>query len=198
MLAQAASTEAIAPPSVRPGTLRNALRAATAEAHQTLDATFSTFDLQSRDGYRHFLEASGAALLPLEAALTAAGIAGIVPDWAQRVRSAALTADLAALNGTLRPLAMREDFTEAGMLGAAYVLEGSRLGARMLAKTIAASSDPMVRATTAYLDHGAGLPLWPRFLAILNNAPQGPRETREAIAAAHRAFALFAEGARQS
>lgn len=198
MLAQAASTEVIASASVRAGTLRTDLRAATAEAHRSLDATFGAFELQSRSGYRRFLEASAAALLPLEAALSDAGIAAIIPDWEQRVRAAAIAADLAALGGTVRPLPMRPGFTDAGMLGAAYVLEGSRLGARVLLKQIAASQDPTVAAATAYLGHGAGLPLWPRFLAILDNATQGPRETGEAIDAARRAFALFADGARLS
>lgn len=198
MLAQAASAEAIAPPSVRAGTLRSALRAATAETHQALDATFGAFELQSRSGYLRFLEASAAALLPLEAALSEAGIAAIIPDWEQRLRATAIAADLAALGGTVRPLPMRPGFTAAGMLGAAYVLEGSRLGARVLLKQIAASPDPTVAAATAYLGHGAGLPLWPRFLTILDNAAQDPRETGEAIDAARQAFALFADGARLS
>lgn len=198
MHAPAASTEAILAPSVRSGGLRDRLRTATAAAHTSLDATFSSFDLQTRRGYRRFLEASAAALLPVEAALADAGIAAILSDWRQRVRSGAIVADLAALGGVARPLPPLRRPTPAGALGALYVLEGSRLGARHLLKRVVASTDPAMAAATCYLRHGTGLPLWPRLLAVLDAAALTPSETDNAIGDALHVFALFAEGAHRS
>lgn len=185
-------------PSRRHDSLHAHLRAATVDAHQFIDASFSAFDLQSRLGYRRFLEASAAALLPLEKALTVSGIANLVTDWDERMRSDAIAADLVVLHGTNAALPMQRRFTEAEMLGVAYVLEGSRLGARYLMKRVTASPDPVVATTTSYLAHGAGLPLWPRFLTLLNAVKLSARDTELAVDGAVFAFALFAEGARRS
>ncbi|MFK4538625.1 heme oxygenase [Bradyrhizobium ottawaense] len=64
--------------------LRERLRDATADAHREVDAQLSSFDLTVLAGYRRFLQASAGALLPLEAALVAAGVARIFPDWPER------------------------------------------------------------------------------------------------------------------
>src|SRR5262245_32318182 len=42
----------------------------------------------------------------------------------------------------------------AGVLGTMYVLEGSRLGAQVLLKSVMRSSDAVATAATAYLSHG--------------------------------------------
>jgi heme oxygenase (biliverdin-IX-beta and delta-forming) len=60
--------------------LRQKLKRSTEAGHRRLDETLSDFDLTSVLGYRRFLEASAAALLPLETALEEAGIAAILPD----------------------------------------------------------------------------------------------------------------------
>src|SRR5262245_57771211 len=53
--------------------LRNILKEATARDHARLDGRLGAFDLHDSAGYRRFLEANAAALLPLEGALVAAG-----------------------------------------------------------------------------------------------------------------------------
>lgn len=74
------------------------------------------------------------------------------------------------------------------LLGAAYVLEGSRLGGAMLVRSV----DPALRGVaTAYLDHGTGLKLWPRFVDILNTAGLSGAEQQAAIDAANHVFMLF-------
>lgn len=52
---------------------RFALRAATSEAHERLDALFSRFDLGDRADYSEFLLAQAGAFLPVGAALDRAG-----------------------------------------------------------------------------------------------------------------------------
>jgi heme oxygenase len=76
-----------------------------------------------------------------------------------------------------------------------YVLEGSRLGARYLLRTIAASADPLIAEARGYLRHGTGQPLWRSFLARLEREPMTEDDAAEAIAGARQAFAMFAEAA---
>lgn len=173
--------------------LRDRLRAATAKAHERLDAQLGALDLQSRAGYRQFLEANAEALLPLEQALVAAGVATIFPDWPQRARRSAILGDLARVGGTVRPLAQQARLDFGAMLGTLYVLEGSRLGAAVLVKIVAQSSDTIVATATAYLRHGAGERLWPRFLARLDELTITPHDEARAIDGARAAFDLFAQ-----
>jgi heme oxygenase (biliverdin-IX-beta and delta-forming) len=139
--------------------LRDMLQEATATAHRDLDAKFAAFDLASRRGYRRFLEASAAALLPLEAALERAGVACLFTDWPQRARRAAITADLARLDGVIRSLEDVCPLSRNGVLGTMYVLEGSRLGAGYLLRMVAQSADPLIAGARAYLGHGAPVSL---------------------------------------
>ena len=83
--------------------LREKLKRATSSAHRALDARLSRFDLASLEGYRRFLEANAAALLPLEAALERAGVARIFCDWPQRSRRTTILADLKHLGSRLQP-----------------------------------------------------------------------------------------------
>ncbi|HEV2160288.1 biliverdin-producing heme oxygenase [Bradyrhizobium sp.] len=169
--------------------LRERLRDATAAAHRELDAQLSSFDLTVFSGYRRFLQASAGALLPLEAALVESGVAKMFPDWPERARSAAISADLERLGRDAHASVSVSPMTPSGVLGTMYVLEGSRLGAKFLLKTVADSADPRVGEATAYLSHGAGKRLWQSFLAKLAGG-EGYDED-EAIASAGAAFAAF-------
>jgi heme oxygenase len=82
--------------------------------------------------------------------------------------------------------------TRSGVLGTMYVLEGSRLGAKFLLKTLADAADPRLFEATTYLAHGRGLRLWQSFLARL--ADEGYDED-EAIFSARLAFAAFEQAA---
>jgi heme oxygenase len=176
--------------TVAAGDLRHRLRSATADTHARLDVALGTFDLQSLTGYRAFLEAIAAALLPLESALGAASVRRMFPDWEQRARCGAILADLTRVSGVARPLAApRLDF--AGVLGTMYVLEGSRLGAKVLLKTARQSPDPAVSNATAYLRHGSGR-LWPSFLGMLERHAAALPDDSGVIEAALGAFDLFA------
>ncbi len=176
-----------------PPDLRECLRAATSDAHARLDALLADLDLRERRAYRTFLEVSAAALLPLEDALTAADVARIFPDWSERARSDALRADLERIGGEVRPLRLAAELDHDGVLGAMYVLEGSRLGARALLKQAAASADPIVAGATAYLRHGMGQPLWPSFLIALESHAESLVDPEGAIAGADLAFAHFTQ-----
>ena len=179
----------------RQGGLRDRLREATASAHHELDAQFAAFDLTARNDYRRFLEASAAALLPLEAALERAGVDRLFSDWPKRSRRDAITTDLVRLGGTIHPMGEVAPLSHNGLLGTMYVLEGSRLGAKYLLRMMSRSTDPLIAEARAYLSHGAGQPLWRSFLARLECEAVDSEAETEAIAGARQAFAMFAEAA---
>lgn len=119
---------------------RNTLREATREAHDRVDALFSRFDLGNRESYAEFLAVQAAAYLPIEAALDAGGIATLVADWGSHRRADALRADLAALGApTFDPIEPPTFADPPALLGGAYVLEGSRLGGKMLSRVVRVS-----------------------------------------------------------
>lgn len=173
--------------------LRERLRDSTASAHRELDAQLSAFDLTVFSGYRRFLQASAAALLPLETALVEAGVARLFPDWPERSRSAAIVADLGRLGSAVPFTVCVPALTRSGMLGTMYVLEGSRLGSKFLLKTVADAADPRLGEAAAYLNHGTGKRLWQSFLAKL--ASEEGCEEDEAIDFARIAFAAFERAA---
>jgi heme oxygenase (biliverdin-IX-beta and delta-forming) len=195
MLAEAPPDNAVRVGDISSSGLREKLKAATAPAHRALDARFGAFDLTGVAGYRRFLEASAAALLPLESALERAGIADLFADWPQRARRAAIAADLDRIGGVARPLPAMAPMGRRDMLGAMYVLEGSRLGAKYLLRAVIGAGEPQIAAATSYLRHGNGLPLWRTFLETLEREPVTPDGEAEMISGAQRAFAMFARAA---
>ena len=151
-------------------TLRHLLKEATTTDHARLDARLSELDLQSPRGYRQFLEINATALLPLERALTEGGVQDLLPDWNQRARTEVILTDLAALGGRPHHLDVPTLPDRAAMLGTLYVLEGSRLGAAYLLKTVARADDPVVSGNTRFLGHGAGQHFWASFCTVLERS----------------------------
>lgn len=175
--------------------LRNILKEATAADHARLDAQLGAFHLHDLAGYRRFLEANAAALLPLEGALVAAGVRDTFPDWDRRARSRAILDDLAVVGGAPDLLDPPVLSGRCAVLGTLYVLEGSRLGAAYLLKHVRQASDPRILNATAYLAHGAGQQLWQHFLAVLERHSGEVQNEDDVVVPARRAFALFAKAA---
>lgn len=175
--------------------LRDILREATAADHRRLDSGLGALPLDTVDGYRQFLEFNAAALLPLEDALTNAGVADLLPDWDLRRRTDAILSDLARLQGTPRLLDVPTLPDRAAMLGTLYVLEGSRLGAAYLLRNLARSNDPRIFRNTRFLSHGAGRQFWPSFLACLESHAE-QLDTGRLVKSALRTFGLFEQSAR--
>ncbi len=159
------------------------LRAATSGLHEAVERGFAHLDLAEPADYARFLALQAAAILPLEAALDQAGIAGLLPDWAARRRADALLGDLATLGDPKRPLLTFAARPGGEAMGVAYVLEGSRLGGAILARRLPAG------APDGFLRHGRQQGLWPGFLARLAMLPE--QEAEAAETGACRAFRLF-------
>ena len=168
--------------------VRQALRSATADWHDRVDRAFSRFDLGDRASYGRFLMAQAGAHLAVEAALESGDVASVLADWPARRRSQLIRNDLAAL-GLSAPRAVAIPGFEGvpALLGAVYVLEGSRLGGALLKRSVPADFP------TSFLGAGnAGA--WRRLLEALEEKVRTEDETTAATSAACRVFTLF-EGA---
>jgi heme oxygenase len=145
------------------GSIRHLLLSETATDHANVDARFSALIDLGTAGYGEFLRRSAAAICPLEQALLEGKVECILPDWEERSRRAALRADLADFGIADPTLAQRPSLgEEAHQFGVLYVLEGSRLGARVLARRLLASPNllPPARcdtSATAKADRCGGL-----------------------------------------
>ena len=227
------------------------LRAATAHAHEAVDAAFGGYDLSDRDGYTRFLSAHAEVMVPLEAALDAAGAERVTADWGTRKRGALILADLAALHShgvrgepvdaglvptpfdKLRVSAgvgvaagsgvsagrdaaaphssrAQAEPVEAGwrsppfdelrvsagedrlptLAGILYVVEGSRLGGRFLARRVPAAFPK------SYLDAHQPSGNWAKLLASIDQILYDEGRTATAIDAALETFVLFERAGR--
>lgn len=172
-------------------TARAALRAATAEEHKRVDAAFSRFHLGSETGYRDFLLAQAGGFLPVEQALDAGGAEAILDDWPARRRSDLLLADLADLNVTAPEPFQAPAFIsiKASMLGAIYVLEGSRLGGALLKQAVPS------HFPRRFLEARQAAGSWRKLLQALDEFLIRPGDLDAAVSAAREVFARFERAA---
>ncbi|URW76403.1 biliverdin-producing heme oxygenase [Sphingomonas donggukensis] len=165
--------------------VRTHLKSATAAWHDRVEAAFGRADLGTRSGYAAFLRAQAAAHLPVEAALEAAGVRGVLPDWDRRTRAAALRADLTELGVAAPPLLAAPAIAgTAQILGSVYVLEGSRLGGAMLKRGVPAE---LPQRFLGSVDSK----LWRDLLALLDIHLPDPEDRDDAVAAAIAVFRTF-------
>ena len=169
--------------------IREGLRTATARAHERLDSYARRVNLADQRNYGRFLKAQSGPVKALEAALEQFGVARLLPDWSLRRRTAALEHDLEYLH--LHPESSPSVCltSRAQAFGTLYVLEGSRLGARVLLQQILDAA-PALEPATRFLRHGSEHRLWPTFLRALE-AKVGADNMAKCVQGARNAFALF-------
>jgi heme oxygenase (biliverdin-IX-beta and delta-forming) len=168
---------------------RQILRGETARAHAALEEVVGRID--SLPSYVRYLRGMHAFRAPIEAALAAVAWPPMLGAWRPTCIAPALAADLADLEA--QPLPQREpvsDLDSAGLLGVLYVLEGSSLGARLIARD--------ARRLGLSDAHGArhlgvqiqALGTWGALLALLEIPLEdgGPINVASAVAAANAAF----------
>ncbi|MBF0861499.1 biliverdin-producing heme oxygenase [Gluconobacter kanchanaburiensis] len=149
------------------------LRHVSRAAHDAVDQAFSRFDLSKRKSYGAFLTAHASALLAAEAYLSR--YAENLPPW--RPRGDLLVADLHEMGlpvPPLCPIVLADDPSAA--LGALYVLEGSRLGGRLLAGRVG-EGVPRSYLSAVHLKGE-----WPDFLGYLGSVLEANSvERRQAV-----------------
>lgn len=171
--------------------VRFTLRDATRAAHDRLDTLLGAHDLADRDSYGRFLLAQARAFLPVEEALQAAGADRLIPGWSGQRRSMALIADLDALGlgcPDAKPALLFAD--DAAMIGALYVIEGSRLGAATLLPTV-----PMT-FPRAFLSP-ARTGLWREVVATIERMLHSDVMLSSAVGSALATFDCFERAARK-
>jgi len=173
---------AAAVPRLSAGPLLARLRQATLESHERVDLAVSKLQLEDTAGYGAFLNLHCSVLRVLQ------------PNW--RIEDAVdfgrfvacLDADLGA-TGIARlkcPVSPLCGTARLGQIGLAYVIRGSRLGAKFLRRRVPASF------ASTYLDCPVSL-TWPEFLRQLDQVSLAgePAVETEVIEGAQRTFELF-------
>jgi heme oxygenase len=173
---------------------REALRAATADAHEALDRALSERPIGDVASYGRFLLMHAEALPTLEAALVRGGFGRACPGWAATRRTDALLADLAGLGLPVPRPRSAPPARGARAWGVAYVIEGARLGGRVLERRARAGGEPSVLANARFLSHRDALP-WPRFVAALEAALPTARDIDAAAGGAAEAFGMYSRSA---
>ena len=170
-------------------TTRFALKAATDDVHRELDDRLSRLNLSEPADYRRFLRIQARAVPAVEAALARAGLDALVEGWREGRRGPAIESDLAALGDEMPPPAEPPVIDGIGeMLGTAYVLEGSRLGGRVLRRQVGEG------LPASFLSEPASNP-WPALIAVMDRDLYSDALIGEATGAARRTFALFLDAA---
>jgi heme oxygenase len=170
---------------------RQILRLATAPYHERVDRAFGAFVLSDANQYGAFLRAQAFALLPVEAAIEESEVMSVLPDWPARRRSHLLRMDLAEMGLMPEVGAQWAPFDGVGeLLGAIYVLEGSRLGGGLMARSV-----PAHFPCRFLTDIHSGR--WRHLIEVLDRLLTSEDRRADAIGAARRVFACFEDGARR-
>lgn len=184
-----------------PSSLRARLRRETAASHGALDGLFAGLEEEQDPRlYHRFVRMNHAGHRAIEPWLARSPLRTALPDWAGRSRLAALEEDMARMDLDAIDLPPAgwigsPDFSEA--LGAAYVLEGSRLGARVIRRRFAARGIQQIwpGVSLAYLDRSAADEGAKAFMAELAAIELSEADASRCVAAALAAFARFHDAA---
>ena len=172
------------------------LRTETAGAHDKLDRAHDGGAFSDLVDYGRFLEAQARIFPAAEAALASSQEYRTLPDWDRRFRSEALLSDLSGL-GIAAPPPIPFDLAQrpGSATGLAYVLEGSRLGGKLIARKLEQAG--LENAPTAFITHGASERFWPSFTTWLASRHPDEAYGDAAVASARATFGLFLEATRR-
>ena len=169
----------------RPNDLRDRLRAATRTQHQQVDKLLSTLDLALPRDYVRFLDIHAEALRQLGSQMPPADQA----DATALLSCVQQDLEFYAVRPPPEPISVSEE-PFARRLGIAYVIRGSRLGARVLIDRVAAG------APCTYLRYRPAT-TWTAFLEALESysLAQPPESAGDVIDGAKAAFGVFLRAA---
>jgi heme oxygenase len=147
---------------------RHILRGETARAHAALEAVVGPIDSLPR--YIRYLRGMQAFRAPIEASLGAVALPRMLGMWRPTCMAPEPAADLADLQA--EPLPQQDSATDvdtSGLLGVLYVLEGSTLGARLIARDAQGLGLTHAHGARHLAMQIQSLETWRRFLALLEN-----------------------------
>lgn len=180
----------LAAPALDPAQLRARLRDATRDIHAALDDRFSEIGEASPRTYHAFIRMNDACHRTLEPWLRRVLPATGPAERPQFAQSLSLDMDAMALDPLPTPGATFAEDNVAEAVGVIYVLDGSRLGARVIQRQIAPCNEGGKELSMHYLNAAAAP--GPVFAAFNHLASQlGELDVARSIDAARRTFALF-------
>lgn len=165
---------------------RHVLRARTRDQHDRVDDAFSAMDIQTQDGLRAFLGVHGACFQGmLGVAHSDSSARRMLSDMIARIR-----VDLHELGGCIE---VRATGLTDGVdpLALDYVLEGSRLGSKVLKKRWGAASDPAVLRANAYFSMPSDASRWSQVCFKLGRVPVDTKQAHDITQDVIRLFTLF-------
>ena len=172
-------------------TFRFYLREHTQPAHQRLDSMIGPIDTPER--YRAFVAGSYAHRQAVERYLEAVSWPGALQGWRPTCIGRLIAQDLSDLGlerPAVEPLALSNDIACA--VGAAYVLEGSALGARLIARMAVGLGFDASHGARHLAGQERGLGNWRAFTSLIEEADSIDREAAAAAASATFEHALRA------
>ncbi|MDH4441317.1 MAG: biliverdin-producing heme oxygenase [Rhizobium sp.] len=147
---------------------RLGLKTRTADAHHALDTMIGGFD--TAENYARYLDGMARFRLPVEAWLATQPLPAGFEDWHPGLYAEELLADLddlgLAVPADLPPFVLPEG---SGVIGLHYVLEGSALGARLLAKRAQALGFTDVRGARHLFAQARNFSNWRAFSDRMEN-----------------------------
>jgi heme oxygenase len=150
--------------------------------------------LSGRPGYSRYLQATLLARSSVEVRLAANGVADLYPMWPSRQIRHLVEEDLADLEPTT-PCHIREgnssSMSPGAMLGALYVLEGSALGARVIARRVEGIGMGPTFGARHLAQQSAEPTAWPTFLELLEATTLTAVEDEDCVREAHATFQCF-------
>lgn len=166
---------------------RARLRNGCAAAHRAVERLYESADITTEAGLVHFLAAHRIAVASIADALRGRPAEGVARAADRLVRL--IDADLAELEVATGPTRRVIPSMEEDASGLAYVLAGSRLGARVLSRRIARSGSARSRRAVRYLTDND--PSWNRYLSALDSTSRSPAGMQATMHAALWGFACF-------
>ncbi|MBW3096403.1 biliverdin-producing heme oxygenase [Pseudohoeflea coraliihabitans] len=171
--------------------IRNHLRQETRAAHAAVDRIFPRQQIVTPVGYLHFLNVHASIVPAAEAHICASGHADDLPDLKNRLRTDALLHDRRAMAGD-EIIAAEVSFlhSRSAVAGLLYVLEGSRLGSKIIASWLF-RHEPKCDFPTAFLAHGDRQNYWSSYLAWLEAQEWSATDRAEMADAALAVFSAY-------
>lgn len=150
--------------------VRNALRAGTAQAHRDIEQVLGT--IETREQYARYLTGMYRFRAPLEMALRSAVFPEFFNTWRPLYVAPLMRQDMTDLH-----LAIPENATayhlpedEAGLLGLLYVVEGSSMGARLIYKSLSGAGIDEDFGARHLARLSAANQQWSQFASLLEQA----------------------------
>ncbi|WP_299869953.1 biliverdin-producing heme oxygenase [uncultured Roseobacter sp.] len=165
---------------------RRVLKNETQADHERVDALISSIDLVTFDGLVRFLSIHQSCFRFIRDLVTTETHAWCSLDGMVR----RIDADLATM-GAAETVVVVSDITKLDRLAIDYVIEGSRLGSKVLRRRWLTASDPTVRRASAYFSLAAVPGRWRNVCDQLSKIPVQSDRAGAIIEDTKMLFALF-------